>query len=108
MTRTASPPRTAARPGRALPTQSSRVAAIGAPIAVMSVSTGSGSTSAGPLSTETTIADVVARIVWADDGEEQFQTVALGWTRRNVYVRVTDTRCQFTACWLDAADVKRR
>jgi hypothetical protein len=36
------------------------------------------------------------------DGEEQFETVALGWTGRNVYVRVTDTRYHFTACWLPA------
>jgi hypothetical protein len=30
---------------------------------------------------------IVARIVWADDGEEQLETVALGWTGRDVYVR---------------------
>jgi hypothetical protein len=35
---------------------------------------------------------IVARIVWEQDGEEQFETVALGWTGRNVYVRVTDPR----------------
>jgi hypothetical protein len=27
---------------------------------------------------------VTARIVWEDDGEEQFETVALGWIGRNV------------------------
>jgi hypothetical protein len=30
---------------------------------------------------------IVARIVWEDDGEERVDTVALGWTGRNVCVR---------------------
>jgi hypothetical protein len=51
---------------------------------------------------------IVARIVWEQDGEEQFETVALGWTGRNVYVRVTDPRYRLSATWLDAADVTRR
>ena len=51
---------------------------------------------------------IVARIVWAQDGEEHVDTVALGWTGSNVYVRLPDPRHQFTACWLDAADVRRR
>jgi hypothetical protein len=51
---------------------------------------------------------IVARIVWADDGEGHLDTVALGWTGRNVYVRVSDTRYQLRAVWLDAADVRRR
>jgi hypothetical protein len=34
----------------------------------------------------------VARIVWEQDGEEQFQTVALEWTGRDLYVPVTDAR----------------
>jgi hypothetical protein len=33
-----------------------------------------------------------ARIVWEQDGEEQFQTVALEWTGRDLYVPVTDAR----------------
>jgi hypothetical protein len=51
---------------------------------------------------------IVARIVWADDGEEQVETVALGWSGRGVYVRMTDTRYRLRAVWLDAADVIRR
>ena len=35
---------------------------------------------------------IVARIVWEQDGEEQFQTVALEWTGRDLYVPVTDAR----------------
>jgi hypothetical protein len=35
---------------------------------------------------------VTARVVWADDGEEHIDTVALGWTGRDVYVRMSDTR----------------
>jgi hypothetical protein len=45
---------------------------------------------------------------WADDGEEFLETVALGWTGKNVYVRMSDTRYQLRAVWLDAADVTRR
>jgi hypothetical protein len=51
---------------------------------------------------------IVARIVWADDGAEHVDTVALGWTGREVYVRLPDRRYQFTAVWLAAADVTRR
>jgi hypothetical protein len=51
---------------------------------------------------------IVARIVWEDDREEYLNTVALGWTGRNVYVRMTDTRYRLRAVWLDAADVTRR
>ena len=29
---------------------------------------------------------ITARIVWAEDGEEHVDTVALGWTGRDVYV----------------------
>jgi hypothetical protein len=35
---------------------------------------------------------IVARVVWAQDGEEHIETVALGWTGRHVYVRLTDRR----------------
>jgi hypothetical protein len=51
---------------------------------------------------------VTARIVWADDGEEWFETEAAGWTGRHVYVRMPDRRYRFTSVWLDASDVKRR
>jgi hypothetical protein len=51
---------------------------------------------------------IVARIVWADDGEEYLDTVALGWTGCDVYVRMTDTRYHLRAVWLDVADVTRR
>jgi hypothetical protein len=49
---------------------------------------------------------IVARIVWADDGEEYVETVALGWSGR--YVRMSEPRYQLRAVWLDAADVTRR
>ena len=51
---------------------------------------------------------VVARIEWAEDGVEQFEIEALGWTDRRVYVRLPDPRYRFTACWLEASDVRRR
>jgi hypothetical protein len=51
---------------------------------------------------------VTARIVWAEDGVEQVETVALGWTDHRVYVRLPDSRWRFTSIWLDAADVTRR
>ena len=50
---------------------------------------------------------VVVRIEWADDGVEQFETEALGWTDRRVYVRLPDSRWRFTSAWLDASDVTR-
>jgi hypothetical protein len=45
--------------------------------------------------------------VWAKDGEEHVETVALGWTGHDVYARMPDPRCRFTAVWLDAADIRR-
>jgi hypothetical protein len=51
---------------------------------------------------------VVARIEWADDGEEQVETEAAGWSGHLVYVRVPDRRYRLTSVWLDAADVRRR
>ena len=50
---------------------------------------------------------IVARIVWADDGEEHIETEALGWSNGDAYVRLPDSRWRFTAVWLDASDVKR-
>ena len=52
---------------------------------------------------------IVARIVWADDGEEHVETVALGWTgRRRVRADESTRDIQLRAVWLDASDVKRR
>ena len=51
---------------------------------------------------------IVARVVWAVDGEEHIDTVALGWTGQAVYVRLPDPRCRTNSIWLDGADVKRR
>jgi hypothetical protein len=51
---------------------------------------------------------VVVRIEWAEDGVEQLETEALGWTDRRVYVRLPGSRWRFTAVWLDAYDVRRR
>jgi hypothetical protein len=51
---------------------------------------------------------VVARVVWANDGEEHIGPVALGWTGQNVYVRLPDQRYRLTSVWLDASDVRRR
>jgi hypothetical protein len=51
---------------------------------------------------------VVARIVWEDDGEEYIDTEAAGWSGQLVYVRVPDRRYRLTSVWLAAADVKRR
>jgi hypothetical protein len=51
---------------------------------------------------------IVARVVWAVDGEEHVDTVALGWTGQAVYVRLADARCRTNAIWLDGADVRRR
>ena len=51
---------------------------------------------------------VVIRIEWAEDGVEELETEALGWTDRRVYVRLPDSRWRFTSIWLDAADVSRR
>jgi hypothetical protein len=46
--------------------------------------------------------------LWEDDGEEHVNTVAAGWSGRNVYVRLPDGRYRLTSVWLDAADLSRR
>jgi hypothetical protein len=51
---------------------------------------------------------VTVRIEWAEDGVEQLETEALGWTDRRVYVRLPDSRWRFTSVWLRTEDVKRR
>jgi hypothetical protein len=48
---------------------------------------------------------ITARIMWEETGEEFIDTVALGWTSRDVCVRMPDTRYRLTSVWLDAADV---
>jgi hypothetical protein len=50
---------------------------------------------------------VVARIVWEHDGEERIETVALGGSNGDTYVRLPDRRWRFTSVWLDASDVRR-
>ncbi|MBD0292194.1 MAG: hypothetical protein ICV70_01295 [Jiangellaceae bacterium] len=56
----------------------------------------------------TRLIPILARILWDRDGGERMDTVVLGWTRREVYLRMSDRRYNFAACWLDAADVQRR
>lgn len=46
--------------------------------------------------------------MWDWEGEEWIETEALGSTRNEVYVRMSDTRYRLRAVWLDAADVTRR
>jgi hypothetical protein len=41
------------------------------------------------------------------DGEEHIDTIALGWTGSDVYVRMPDTRYRLNAVWLAASDVER-
>jgi hypothetical protein len=35
---------------------------------------------------------IVARILWDRDGEEWIETEALGWTGREMYLRMSDPR----------------
>ena len=66
------------------------------------------STAPACLSTPGQPVPVVVSVVWAVDGEEHVDTVALGWTGQAVYVRLADPRCRTNAIWLDGADVQRR
>jgi hypothetical protein len=50
---------------------------------------------------------IVARVVWADDGEEYIDTEAAGRSGQLVYVRLPDRRYRLTSVWLNAADVRR-
>jgi hypothetical protein len=63
---------------------------------------------AGCRSTRCPPVPIVARVVWALDGEEHIDTAALGWTGQAAYVPLADPRCRTNAIWLDGADVKRR
>jgi hypothetical protein len=47
---------------------------------------------------------IVARIVWAEDGEEYIETEAAAWSGQLVYVRLPDRRYRLTSVWLDAVD----
>ena len=52
---------------------------------------------------------ILARVVWADTGEEEWlESEAMGWTGDLVYVNMWHTRYSANACWLRAADVRRR
>jgi hypothetical protein len=52
---------------------------------------------------------VLARVVWADTGEEEWlESEAMGWTGDLVYVNMWHTKYSANACWLRAADVRRR
>ena len=51
---------------------------------------------------------VLARVVWATDGEEQVQGQAIAWTRSEVLVELRDPRCATVGPWLPAKDVRRR
>lgn len=49
-----------------------------------------------------------ALVVWEMDGQEIFETEALGWTARAVHVRLEDRRLRVKAVWLSPEDVQRR
>lgn len=51
---------------------------------------------------------VEARIEWSQDGVERIQTLAFGWTRTLVLIRVSDGRYQLRGAWVPATDVRRR
>lgn len=52
---------------------------------------------------------ILARIVWADTGlEEWIETTAMGWAGDLVYVDMRRTDYGVNARWLHATDVKRR
>lgn len=52
--------------------------------------------------------DVIARIVFADDGEQHLPGLATRWTRQHVCVSISDPRLQVQFVWLNPADVRRR
>ena len=52
---------------------------------------------------------ILARVVWADNGQEEWlETTAMGWAGDLVYVDMRRTDYGVNACWLDARDVRRR
>lgn len=52
--------------------------------------------------------DVVARLVFAVDGETYLPGRAVRWTRQHVCVAINDRRLQVPYVWLAPADVTRR
>lgn len=50
---------------------------------------------------------VIARVIWAGDGEEFLPGEALRWDAHHVYVRIDDPRCEGNGVWLKPADVYR-
>jgi hypothetical protein len=52
---------------------------------------------------------VVARIVWADAGEERLEGHATRWSDRSVFVSPARERCRngTLGVWLDVGDVRR-
>jgi hypothetical protein len=51
---------------------------------------------------------VLARVVWATDGEEHLPGEAIAWTSSEVLVELRDPRCATVGAWLPASDVRRR
>lgn len=51
--------------------------------------------------------EVVARLVFAVDGEQYLPGRAIRWTRTNVCVMINDPRLQVSYVWLAPADVRR-
>jgi hypothetical protein len=49
---------------------------------------------------------ITARIVWADDGEEHIDTVALGWTGRDLYVRLPGSQRSLASGGVDMFGVR--
>jgi hypothetical protein len=48
---------------------------------------------------------IVARIVWAEDGEGVCRDCGRRWSGQIVYVWLPDRRYRLTSVWLDAADL---
>lgn len=51
--------------------------------------------------------DVIARVVFAVDGEQHLAGRAVRWTRQHVCVAIDDPRLQVAYVWLAPADVTR-
>ena len=51
---------------------------------------------------------VRARVVFAGDGEEWLNGVAVRWVRPVVFVQISDRRLSGAGLWLPAGDVQRR
>lgn len=51
--------------------------------------------------------DVIARVVFATDGEQHLAGRAVRWTKQHVCVTIDDRRLQVAYLWLAAGDVRR-